>query len=388
MHPNRQSRLVGKFLVRRTTWLVILFLAARVGPVIAAEDYIWDDVSRIVAIGDLHGDYPAFVAIMRSAELIDDDGDWVGGTSHLVQTGDIPDRGPDTNKIIDHLRDLRKQAKKAGGRVHTLIGNHEAMSMVGDFRYVHPDDYKLFVTRKSSQERDLFFDFYVSQFKTKVPKEEWPEFDNAYRETWNKEIPLGYTERRAAWRRKGKYGRWVLKNPTIVMINKVLFVHGGLSPKFMEFGLAEINKRVRRELATSSMAAEHMVHDDDGPLWYRGLALNDEIDEESNLVANLARYGASRIVIAHSTTYGPVDTRFGGRVILIDTGISKAYGGHQAYLIIEGEKLVAVHNGAALPLEGGSTQERLQYLRQVRELLTDTRRLDQRIAKIEASINP
>ena len=30
-------------------------------------------------------------------------GRWSAGDTHFVQTGDIPDRGPDTRRIMDHL---------------------------------------------------------------------------------------------------------------------------------------------------------------------------------------------------------------------------------------------------------------------------------------------
>ena len=67
------------------------------------DDYHWTGVERIIAIGDLHGDYERYIDVMQSAGLIDKKGKWVGGDTHLVQTGDITDRGPDSRKIIDHL---------------------------------------------------------------------------------------------------------------------------------------------------------------------------------------------------------------------------------------------------------------------------------------------
>ena len=104
------------------------------------DDYHWSGVERVVAIGDLHGDYGQYINVMQSAGLIDKGGKWSGGKTHLVQTGDITDRGDDSRKIIDHLVKLKKQAKKKGGYVHLLIGNHETMNVVGDLRYVNPGD--------------------------------------------------------------------------------------------------------------------------------------------------------------------------------------------------------------------------------------------------------
>ena len=97
--------------------------------------------ARIIAIGDLHGDYEAFTQLLSQAELIDERGKWSGGSTILVQTGDVPDRGPDSLKIIQHLQRLQKQAPRRDGRVITLVGNHEAMNMTGDLRYVHEGEY-------------------------------------------------------------------------------------------------------------------------------------------------------------------------------------------------------------------------------------------------------
>ena len=113
------------------------------------DDYHWSGVERIVAISDLHGDYGRYIDVMQSAGLIDKNGKWSGGQTHLVQTGDITDRGPDSRKIIDHLVKLSKQAQKKGGYVHLLIGNHETMNVVGDLRYVAPGEFEAFATKNS-----------------------------------------------------------------------------------------------------------------------------------------------------------------------------------------------------------------------------------------------
>src|SRR5690242_17996835 len=64
------------------------------------DDYHWDHVERIVAIGDLHGDYENYVKVLEAARIIDARGQWIAGETHLVQVGDIPDRGDGTQKII------------------------------------------------------------------------------------------------------------------------------------------------------------------------------------------------------------------------------------------------------------------------------------------------
>ena len=96
---------------------------------------------RLVVVSDVHGDLGQFVTVLTQAGVIDGARKWTGGTTVVVQTGDVPDRGPDSRKVMDLLMDLEKQARKAGGVVHALLGNHEVMNMVGDLRYVTPEEY-------------------------------------------------------------------------------------------------------------------------------------------------------------------------------------------------------------------------------------------------------
>jgi len=58
---------------------------------------------RVIAIGDVHGDASALAGCLRLARLIDGNGDWRGGVTHLVQLGDVTDRGNDERECIDML---------------------------------------------------------------------------------------------------------------------------------------------------------------------------------------------------------------------------------------------------------------------------------------------
>jgi hypothetical protein len=96
---------------------------------------------RIVAVGDLHGDFSAWRDILRSASLVDNKGRWSGGDTTLIQTGDAVDRGPNSLEIIQDLMRLQKEAARAHGQVIAMVGNHEAMNLTGDLRYVSAADY-------------------------------------------------------------------------------------------------------------------------------------------------------------------------------------------------------------------------------------------------------
>ncbi len=108
--------------MKRILLILLIFSELAFADAREVNEFRWEGVDRVVAIGDLHGDYGNYIAVLRAAGLVNKKGKWSGGTTHLVQTGDIPDRGPDTLKIIEHISALAKQAKRKGGRVHSLIG--------------------------------------------------------------------------------------------------------------------------------------------------------------------------------------------------------------------------------------------------------------------------
>jgi len=109
-----------------------------------AGDDILSGIDRVVAVGDVHGDYDQFVIVLKSAGLLDGQIKWAGGKTHLVQTGDVLDRGADSRKAMDLLMRLEEEARGAGGAVHCLIGNHEAMNLYGDLRYLSPGEIAAF----------------------------------------------------------------------------------------------------------------------------------------------------------------------------------------------------------------------------------------------------
>src|SRR5215211_6957845 len=92
------------------------------------------DSGRIVAVADIHGAASGLADILRAAGLIDASQKWTGGNARLVQTGDFTDRGPDVRRAMDLLMRLENEAKRTGGRVDVLLGNHEGMNVLHDFR--------------------------------------------------------------------------------------------------------------------------------------------------------------------------------------------------------------------------------------------------------------
>src|SRR5690606_19791609 len=90
---------------------------------------------RLVVVGDIHGDGRALNHILQGMVVMDADGNWRGGKTVVVVMGDVLDRGLDSRTAMDTLMRLEKQARKAGGRVITLLGNHELMISYGNLTY-------------------------------------------------------------------------------------------------------------------------------------------------------------------------------------------------------------------------------------------------------------
>ena len=299
---------------------------------------------RIIVIGDIHGDYAQFVKVLRRTGIVNRRNKWIGGKTHLVQLGDIPDRGPDTRKAMDLLMKLEKSSVKAGGAVTVVIGNHEAMNMTNDLRFVHPGEYQAFKDKGSKARQSTYYQQTLDYLTEKAGEDEAPVFDDAYREKWQRRFPQGYVEHRIAWAPTGKYGKWVLSHPTIVQIGDTLFMHGGLSSKYSNMRLSEINTRVRTDLISAARLPEDSIVEDPlGPLWYRGWA--ELMPTEQNIAALdkvLQAYGAKRMVIAHTPTLPIVLPRFAGKVLMVDVGLSAHYGNAFAALEINNGKAIAI----------------------------------------------
>jgi hypothetical protein len=299
---------------------------------------------RIVAIGDIHGDYAAWSTVIRAAGLVDARGRWSGGRTVLVQTGDVPDRGPDTLKILRQLMTLQRDAAKQGGRVIALVGNHEAMNMTGDLRYVDPGEYAAFADSGSAARRESAYPSLKSAVEAKYRAADPTLTDSAIKRRWIADTPLGWVEHRLAWRPSGEVGKWIVRNPAVAIVDGNIFVHGGISAEYSRFPVAELNRRVRSELMAGDAAPTAAINDPLGPLWYRGLVVREAgearppIDQELRTV--LDAYSARRIVVGHTPLLSGIAVLHGGKLARIDSGMSRYYHGQYSYLEIIGDRLI------------------------------------------------
>lgn len=358
--------------------LCLLFTGGRVT---SAEEipFEWEGVERIVAIGDVHGSYTNLVEILKTAKLIDDDKHWIGGKTHLVQNGDVVDRGPDSRKCMDLLMTLEDEAEKAGGRVHCLIGNHEAMNIVGLLDLVSDEEFAAFIDVDSRRLHDKGFEAYYRNLRDEARrKSENPPRQREAREAYEQQYPLGYFEHRRAFDPKGRYGRWIVGHNVAVRINGTVFTHGDWSEEFSKLELQVVNESVRAELRGETPLQQGLAFDPDSPLQYRGLAsvaLTRAAQEANQELVNrvLANLKADRMVVGHTVTGGTLEPRYGGKHISIDVGILELYrGGHRIALEIEDGQMRAIHPQGSIPLPAFLDEtNRWNYLEAVAEIDPD-----------------
>lgn len=356
---------------------------------------------RIIAVADIHGSAEGLSQILRAAGLIDAKDRWIGGSARFVQTGDFTDRGKDVRAVMDLLIRLEGEARRAGGRVDVLLGNHEGMNLLHDLRDVSPEAYAAFADSRSEDRRRKAFDTHAAiAARTGATVE---------REAWMAAHPPGYVEYTQAFAPSGKYGRWLRGRKVVLQVDGTIFMHAGLHPDTTA-SLDEVNRGVEREVRAwdgllATLEAQRLIAPSftlieivnaaqaeigriavaqktgdplgdyvtreyveqlqllsgiqqwaliagEGPLWYRGLATLPD-DAGASVQALLARFGASRFVVGHSPQIpGRIKVRFGGCVVLLDTGmLASVYkGGQPSALEIQDGRLTAIYASGREPL--------------------------------------
>ena len=352
---------------------------------------------RVIAIGDIHGAEDAFHDILRRVGLIDGRWRWTGGRDVLVQTGDFLDRGGDAVHVAERLMELQKDAAESGGEVHVLLGNHEIMNLIGDRRDVSTRIVRaladsLSEARRAAEcrQRAAFLE------KVIVARGEEPPSIREISAACVATMPVGTIQYIRALAPVGHLGAWLRTLPTVLKIDGTVFVHGGVGPALVGKSIEEINHRAHRELAdmdrwrlwlvksgampesadlvemmraamlvlepeepSADMPPADMPPDlarvldiretflmgSDGPFWFRGYAKWDDPTGLEQMPPILDSLGAERVVVGHTPQRrGRIETRFGGGVYLIDTGmLEEVYKGRPAALVIEGGQVRALY---------------------------------------------
>lgn len=261
--------------------------------------------TRIIVIGDIHGDFNALLAALYKSNVIDFGGNWTGGNTIVVQLGDQIDKGGRgvnsldyTNdpleelRIIEFMHNLHNIAQKVNGAVYNLIGNHELMNVLGDFRYATKEHIIGFGGNKL---RKLLFQ------------------------------PGGPIAKKLACNTNG-----------VMRIGNWLFVHAGLLPEHVEnFTIPEINNIVRdillgnTNLKNITPKIENLVFGNSGILWNRAYSTNtDQNCDILEKTLNILKIGKRGGMVVGHTPKNKITPSCNNKIWMADIGMSTAFGGN------------------------------------------------------------
>jgi len=268
--------------------------------------YTYDKVSKVLAIGDLHGQYDSFERLLINTGVVDENLNWRWGNGHMVICGDVFDRGQKVTECLWLIYKLQRQAQQAGGEVHLILGNHEIIHLLKMGRGEIATKYAVLFYNTDLDYADFF----------------GPEFE---------------------------LGRWLRTRPLAVRIGENLFIHGGVPPECVEYelGIDKMNACASTALNDENFrpedadnltrlaftCTEYRGYFDQGGDYYKEL--------QGKMDKILTFFGVRHIVVGH-TTVDEVTIMKDGTVVAIDV----PFGGDQAQeqaLLIENDRLYRIY---------------------------------------------
>jgi len=246
---------------RRLSVLAFFILTAAVS--FAAVAASAEDVPHVVVIGEVQGSAATVTKLLTHLGLADTEGHWAGGDTVLVQTGDLMDGGEHVRAVLDLFMRLQEEAPAAGGRVIVLMGNHEAMNILGELRDVNYLAYQSFAGPDSEaiQQQALAENVAWRQQRAKAVGSADFVADENYKADWLAAHPVGWVEYVVAMGAEGKYGKWLRTLPVAHRMGDVVFIHAGISPEMKGMDLEAINRRAAEEIAAFDRYRTSMVAD-------------------------------------------------------------------------------------------------------------------------------
>jgi hypothetical protein len=274
----------------------------------------------LFVVADTHGEFEILAGMLQQHRVIDDKLHWSFGRGQLVFLGDVFDRGAHQTEILWLIYALEAEARKAGGAVPIVLGNHETMVMRGDLRYLNPR--------------------YVQT--TAV---------------------LGVGTYAELFGASSVLGQWLRSKPAVLKLNDLLCLHGGISPELVAAGytLAQINTAVRAAMDATTFGNKaeadraEFLFGPSGPLWYRGYFpehAGANVATADDIGSIRQHFGVGRILVGH-TTVPTITPLYGGQVIAV-----QVYPRRSSFGNVEFEALL-IRDGGYFRAKPDGTTERL-----------------------------
>lgn len=303
---------------------------------------------RVVAIGDLNGSAAALRTILLGTQLIDDQDQWVAKHTHLIQVGDVFNRGSGAREAFLWLHVLKEQARDRQSRVTVLLGNHEVMTALRNEAYCTAEEYLSFAT----DTQRAAWPARVARAQSLLYRDHAPGGPilplGPRLEEWKIRHVPGRMALRRAMGAHGELGRLIRSLPVAVTSARCVFSHAGLSPAWARLGIEGLNRAARRAWRAAprffyDLPDEQILRAVHGPLWNRKLTLHENARIRHQIDRSLARLGVERMIVGHTQTthipggeLGRIAVRHEGRLICIDVGLGRTSPSPCAALLIEG----------------------------------------------------
>lgn len=261
--------------------------------------------SDLVVFADVHGDFLALLSHLYLAQVVDAQGNWIGGDRWVCSTGDWIDRAGrgeatvDTSHnpreevdIMQYIHALNLRAAQEGGGVLFTLGNHELRRVQG----------------AEKDEQAIMSPTQVAGWAEKGAK------------------PAQALKRmNKLWRPGGLMARYLANNcPAMARYGRTLLMHGGLESKFA---------RANVDVLVNDCAVLFLINEgscsDGGLLDHvtKTRALSRGVCPEEDVQQTLDKTGATQLVVGHTIqSHGDMPAACGGKVWRMDFGMSEAFG--------------------------------------------------------------
>lgn len=260
-------------------------------------------VDKIIVIGDIHGDFTKLKKILKKTKIIDNNNNWVGKDTVIVQVGDqidscrnapychlmgmVKDDKAEDITILEFMTELHEKAQEHGGAVYSLLGNHEIMNVNGDFSYVSYENIK--------------------------------EFGDS-------------EKRREAFKPGNKIASFLAcTRKTALIIGSNLFVHAGIIPKLLDrYNIEDINKILSLflldELHAPDVFKDIFINGKHSPLWTRVFGENMNKEQCKLYLQPLKSYNVGKIFVGHTPQIEDgINSICNEQIWRTDVGTSKAF---------------------------------------------------------------